>query len=398
MFQWHIVNSVEFHEGVKVPEDLYFLSDTGELYRGEQSFSKAVVEYTGELPTESVALNRLYINTETFVGSIYNGSEWKTVIDPVTNSINSLSWDSAEHILTVKNGSDTEDIVFAGLGVSLSYVGDTGTLQLLDAQGEKIGDPVELAKDKFVTAGEYDPETNKIILYFDAEKTNSVSIDAAGLVDIYTGESTSSVDVQVSTDNKITAEIKVSTEEGNVLLLKDDGIYVATPDMSDLMSKVIDATEGHIATFDANGQVVDSGKSIEDLAFNADGKTITLDGNVFSLKDFGTQYYAYVPATEDESASYALTEGWKAGLQPRVIMTEEGSYSLAWYEPSSTTVEGLNDIVSSIQSTVDSIESQIGNFVTKDALVSEIDSENPSAEKVVTEAGLASAMSWIEGM
>ena len=47
---------------------------------------------------------------------------------------------------------------------------------------------------------------------------------------------------------------------------------------------------------------------------------------------------------------YELTQGWKAGLEPKVISTEGASnYAIAWYEPSSTTVEGIGNIVSSLQ-------------------------------------------------
>ena len=98
------------------------------------------------------------------------------------------------------------------------------------------------------------------------------------------------------------------------------------------------------------------GKSIA-----TDNKTIVMNNEVLSLKDFGVQYYAYVVDEESGEAEHVLTEGWKAGLQPRVVANTDGSgYSLAWYEPSSTTVEGLNDIVTSMQGTVDGLDERIG--------------------------------------
>lgn len=43
---------------------------------------------------------------------------------------------------------------------------------------------------------------------------------------VYEGDSTSSADVEVSADNKITATVKISAETGNIAVIKDDGIYV----------------------------------------------------------------------------------------------------------------------------------------------------------------------------
>lgn len=110
-------------------------------------------------------------------------------------------------------------------------------------------------------------------------------------------------------------------------------------------------------TIEPDKTLKEVGKSVA-----TDNKTIVMSGEVLSLKDFGVQYYAYVPATDEAEASYELTQGWKAGLQPRVVANTDGSgYSLAWYEPSSTTVEGLNDIVTSMQGTVDGLDERIGS-------------------------------------
>lgn len=58
---------------------------------------------------------------------------------------------------------------------------------------------------------------------------------------------------------------------------------------------------------------------------------------------------------------YELTQGWKAGLEPKVVSVEgSGNYAIAWYEPSSTTVEGIGNIVSSLQTEVDSLTERVG--------------------------------------
>ena len=300
MMSWHIVTSAEYKLGNKVAEDLYFLSDTKEIYRGAVPFTEGVVLYNATLPTEGIAKNRLYIDSTSLAGYTHDGEKWTNVIKAVASEvtvdgeapvsgkavaayvtaalaglststvISSLSWDAAEHILTVTKGdTTTETIVFDGLGCKLNYISATGKLQLLDASGNKLGEDIDLALEKFVHSGEYDAATKSIILYFDEAKTDSVTIPVGDLIDVYTGEETTSATVEVGTGNKIKATIKISQAEGNTLIVKEDGLYVAAPDLSALMDKVPEAKEGNIATFGTNGQVVDSGKTFADLASNA---------------------------------------------------------------------------------------------------------------------------------
>lgn len=349
MIQWHIVDSSTYAAGAKVAGDLYFLSDTHEIYRGEQSFTESVILYE-TLPVSSIATNRLYINSATLEGKIHDGTEWKTVIKPVdtavtTDGVNpvtgaavasyvsaklaesqlasdvvsSITWEAADHLMTVamKDGTTTEEIVLDGLGVSLSYVPSTGSLQLLDASGNQIGDAVSLPLEQFVKSGEYDAATQSIILYFDDEKTNSVTIPVGALVDTYTAGDTSSVAMSVS-DNKFTATVKLSSESGNQLVIKDDGVYVAAADLSDYMTLATGAVEGHIATLDASGQVIDSGKSFEDLASTAsiyEGATLeaAVEGQTAKAGDVAIVTEAIGDGTKVQKTAYQYDgENWKA--------------------------------------------------------------------------------------
>lgn len=125
-----------------------------------------------------------------------------------------------------------------------------------------------------------------------------------------------------------------------------------------------------------------------------DNKSINIDGGIVSLKSFGIKYYAYkapdivigeyssideLPSANDgeyakigtlyyiykeaqwvamsddfipsESSTYVLTDGWKSGLEPKVIESSDGEYELAWYEPSLdpdidiVTIENVSDSV-----------------------------------------------------
>lgn len=301
LMNWHIVTSAEYAAGVKKDIDLYFLSDTHEIYRGEVPFTESVEFYT-ELPTSGIAKNRLYINSTTLEGKTYDGTQWKTVINAVADTVaadgvtpvsgkavaayvsakmaevaaskdvvSKLSWDSAEHILTATKGDkSTETITFDGLGVTLTYTASTGALQLADASGNAIGDVINLDLERFVHSGEYDPKTQEITLYFDAAKTeaDAVKIPVGDLVDTYTADADSTTASIKITDNKIQASVKVSKETGNQIVIKEDGLYVSKVDISGKMDKDTDAVENNIAVFDANGNAIDSGKTFTDIMSN----------------------------------------------------------------------------------------------------------------------------------
>lgn len=138
-----------------------------------------------------------------------------------------------------------------------------------------------------------------------------------------------------------------------------------------------------------------------------DDKSITVDKDgKISIKSFGKEYYEYIaadniiptgdhtypdnmPAEASEgsyikigdqwykytsgawattavepktTAEYKLVTGWKAGLEPKVVQSSDGAgFEIAWYEPSSTTIEGLNSIVGSVQTQVENLTEVVNN-------------------------------------
>ena len=297
MMNWHIVSTkAEFLAGSPVDTNLYFIADTHEIYRGAESYTQPIRTYTGSLPTEAIAVNALYINTTTLQGDVYNGTSWTTVVRPLATTveeggqnpvtggavaayvaaqiealtggegatlITGLTWDDTEQILDIHKGEAVESITFSGLGVSLQYTSSTGTLQLLDTNNTPIGSPIQLDLERFVTSGEYDPDTRSIILHF-GDDVEDVTIPVGDLVDTYTAGNTQSVNMAVA-GNQFTATVRISVEGGNILELKDDGLYVSVPSDASKMNLVSGATAGHIATLDSNGQAQDSGIAITDI-------------------------------------------------------------------------------------------------------------------------------------
>ena len=90
-------------------------------------------------------------------------------------------------------------------------------------------------------------------------------VGVGSLVDIYTGEETVTATVTVSADNKISVAVKVSAEEGNLVEVKEDGLYVAPVDISGKADKVADIKEAQILVDDGAGNLAASGVTIEEL-------------------------------------------------------------------------------------------------------------------------------------
>ena len=297
MMNWHIVTSAEYAVGVKVDDDLYFLSDTHEIYRGNESYTQSITMYS-ELPA-SGALNRLYINSTTLEGKIWNGTNWVDILKPIASTISpdgtspvsgaavaqyvsaqlqtaianenvvkNLSYDSTEKLITVTKGDDSSTtLVLNGLGCSLSYSG--GNLQLLDHSGAAVGDKINLGTERFVQGGAYDEETQTIVLWFDDAEdadsaTDKIEIPVGDLVDTYTVENTPTVNLTLLA-NTISAAVNISAEPGNAIQAKADGIYAPSVDTTGLMPKVTPAVEGNIPTLGADGTLVDSGVSLEGI-------------------------------------------------------------------------------------------------------------------------------------
>ena len=108
---------------------------------------------------------------------------------------------------------------------------------------------------------------------------------------------------------------------------------------------------------DAAGNVEEVGS-----ATLGDDKSITLENGTLSLKNWGKKFFKRDPEKEGEYIEVEVdaSNPWQAGLQPRVY--HDGSeFVLAWYEPSTQTIEGVDAAVSSLTTTVQGITNTIGS-------------------------------------
>ena len=296
MLNWYYVTQAQYKAAATHSSDnLYFLSDTKEIYRGDDLFTQSVIMYTGDLPT-TPAVGQLYINETTLEGKTYTGTAWKTVIKAVADTVTAdgtnpvsgkavaayvtdalktaaaeaqaafkgVTYSKTTNKLTfTSNDGKTHEVEIDNLPVDLAFdksgTDGTGLLQLKDKAGNVIGTGVNLDLERFVKSGEYNAETKKITLYFDDKKTEKVEIDATALVDIYTGKNTATATTAVSAGNEISVDVKISDKAGNILKSDANGLYVDAVDQAAKMDKDTDAVAENLAKFDANGNAVDAG-------------------------------------------------------------------------------------------------------------------------------------------
>ena len=310
MLTWHAITAATYYaaESESLSNDaLYYLTDTHEIYRGSTPFTEAVILYTqeNELP-EQPARRKIYFNTTTGEGRIYNGTSWQTVIRPIdatvtgegTNPVSGaavadyvaqaiadvtggegivtdVTYTPATKTLNVIDGTGAStQLQLTGLGVTLEYTSGTGELKLKDVTGAVLGSPINLDLERFVQSGTYDDEAKTITLTFN-DSSSPVVIPVGDLVDTYTAADTDSVHLTV-TGNQFTAEVIVSETGGNMLQSTEDGLYVAATDLSNYMQLVASASTTAIPMLNAQGQVING-------TMTAGGATIAGTPNATTL-------------------------------------------------------------------------------------------------------------------
>lgn len=161
-----------------------------------------------------------------------------------------------------------------------------------------------------------------------------------------------------------------------------------------LVDEENDSAEAYIIA-DSNGTL----KPIGSGAITVDSKTIMIDSesDEIGLKDFGKRFYKYIPEAKDDEgnvileASYELTEvsdanPWAAGLEPRVV-SENGVLVLGWFEPNPTTIDGVNNQVSSLQTSVSDLQKVAEDLVAeidKKANAADVFTKNETLEQIAT--------------
>lgn len=147
------------------------------------------------------------------------------------------------------------------------------------------------------------------------------------------------------------SDVEVTNAESNSFLVKDNATnnWVAkTPaQVAELIQEYIN-----------NEEVIN---------LNGDNLSVEVIENVIQLKNYGSHYYAFVPSVKDENGNvteeskYVLTEGFKAGLEPRVEETNDGLI-ISWYEPDTESINILNKEIDNIKTSIDDVINEISDL------------------------------------
>lgn len=393
MIKW-IITTAEKYAGLLVKDTnaLYFLQDTQEIYKGETSFTQPTV-MVAEFPAKG-ALGKVYINQTTLEGKVWAGTEWKTVIQPVAQTmtgaggettpvsgdavktyvasqlstaiadkfVEGITYDKATKQLKYTKGEAQTAVDIAGFVTGASYAGETGILTFTVQGGEDV--TVNLPKENFVKSGSYDPVEKDLILIL--QDNTEIRIPADDLIDTSEFKSSETVDMTVGEDGFVKAEVKISAESGNTLVKKTDGLYVATPDVSNKLDKVATAKAGEIIIAQADGTVAVSG-------VKAGAATLASAPNATTL------------ATE------AAVSAIKAALEANIATKIETSAISTTIGASTASSDSK---VASEKAVAKAIEAVRADSVAKTDIVTTLNAEGASNSKVVSEQAVVAAMSW----
>lgn len=400
----------------KPDNKLYFVTDSGKIYKGATDVTRCVNFIKGgAFPAIGDAeAGKLYVdqdslevrmtadNTKWLVlipGYITDGTNWaataddgklatkaviKEAIQKAIDDINiTIAYDKAIGKLTV----GTSEATLEGVAHDVEWNSDNAILTIKQfGTAEPI--TVNIGKDKFVSGGKFyasypetDPQyTNVIVL----EVTNGdpIIIPADSLVDVYTADNTKSKDITVTItdDKKIYAAVRIDPVEGNALVSGDNGLKVdlsaVTASVANKVDKVADGTEGNLASLTADGGLADSTYSVQ------------LEGALESGKKLPT---AALVAT----AIAAAVEAAQGTLQNAIDTLKN-------------TVDGHTTSITQLQETVANIaENILGDGAENQVIFSTAKgikrsgktvgttiSDTPSDDVIATEKMVADALSW----
>ena len=420
MLTWHYITRKAFDDAAdatKTADKLYFISDTHEIYKGTQLFNESVTLVT-EFPASGAA-GRLYVDSTTLEGKIWNGTAWTPVIQPVQSTLTASdtakpvsgkavadyvtgeiakvtgSKDLVTGVAYVEDGNKltvtmadatTKDVPLTGTAVDLTYDSTTGELKVKNASGTALGTGVKLDLERFVKEATYDNENKKIILSFNDEST-PLEIEVGDLVDTYTAKNSTTVSLTV-TGNEFTAEAIVAATEGNILKKTDAGLFVAATDVSGKIDKVADATANAVAVLTADGQVADSKVKIgaAALAETTNASTLATEAAVAAVRT------ALQTAINDKMAKVTAAKADEV-----LIATADGNAAVSGVKIGGEAMKDTKD--ASTLATEKAVETYVTDYaVAKTAIVTNgnvaATVAAASDAKVASEKAFVDAMTW----
>lgn len=176
--------------------------------------------------------------------------------------------------------------------------------------------------------------------------------------------------------------LPMNIARGNPIPLDKSEIWYSYEEMADYAKTSVVAYVGQIlglvdeANKTAKAYIIlneDGDLQEVGAAVIVDNSSIILnDDSALALKDWGKRYYKYVAAVGKEGeegyveAHYIEQivdeeNPWVIGLEPKVA-SENGKLVLAWYQPNSTTIEGVTSQIAAIQTSVTNLQTTVGDM------------------------------------
>lgn len=346
---------------------LYFCTDSGKIYKGTVDFSNSVV-FAAAKPEKPV-VGKVYVLADTNTVEVYNGTAWTVVSYPTATTISEASTNVqvasakavfdfvTEKIAEVTGGanvvtavaegteagtftyttgdSKSHTVTLNGLAKKPTWNTTTRTLTIPVVGGDDV--VVEIGKDIFVDPegdNSYHADTKEIWLTLNDTKKSVIKIPAAGLVDIYTGGKTKSVQVAVSDGKVVSADVIVRPDVAdgdeaftNALKIGETGLYVdlsayaTTASLEAAKTELNKSITAVKTTADANKSTLDtltadetsSGSIKQQIKAEADARTAAdgaLDTRVKALETDNTANKAAIKENSDNIAALASSFTW----------------------------------------------------------------------------------------
>lgn len=203
------------------------------------------------------------------------------------------------------------------------------------------------------------------------------------------------------------SSLPIAFSRGNPIPIDKSSVWYSKTDMENYAKTGATAYVGQILALvdDVNNTstayiITDTTGALKEVgsATVGDNKTIVLNDGALSLKNWGVEYYRWVDAVGEEGQEGYVaghhekqivdeTHPWIAGLEPKAIAGTDGTFEIAWYQPSTTTIEGLNSALGSLQTSVNEINSALGNAETVGTIRGDIKANNDALATKLALAG-----------
>ena len=283
--------------GSVVAGDLYFLTDTHQIYVGEELYTGQTlfVDAFSETPSQGI----IYVHKTTHEAKVWNGAAWDVMVPAISgdlataadtdlvnakaikdfiskgvgaDAVNDVAYDAATQKFTVTYGdATTSELPLKNLLTGAAYDATTGDFTFTVANGEAV--VINTPKENFLSAANFNAETNELTLTL--VDGTEVDVNLAELIDVYTVKNSATVNLTM-TGNEIVAAVNKSSAAGNILTLNDDGLFVP----GDFIQSIEDTATIDIDVTDAKltANVKLSAAANNALVANEDGLHVDISG------------------------------------------------------------------------------------------------------------------------